>query len=113
MAAYTTVMCMMGNPAYQYAKSLSVVQFKDLSDEELLYSYTIIKCSFTFPDNVKYPSIACQADDTTTVYPLKGYNVLITGSEYLVARNQGCRFFIEEVYTIPFEKTKIIKTLKS
>lgn len=41
-------------------------------------------------------------DETTTVYPLCG-NAVLTGPEYILARNQSCEFNIKEIYTVPFD----------
>jgi hypothetical protein len=94
-----------GNPVYSEGKVLSSFEFSLMSDYELLYSYIVIKCDFEFPDNVKFPSIPCYVDDTTTVYPRVGEAVL-TGAEYILARNQKCTFAFHEIYLIPFETTK-------
>ena len=69
--------------------------------------YLIVNCDFEFPDTVKYPSIPCFVDNTTTVYPLRG-SAYLTGPEFLLAKRQGCVFKIRSVfYTPPKEKVKI------
>jgi len=78
---------------------------KLMNDDYLINSYTIIKCNFVFSDNVKYLSIPMYVDEITTVYPLESEGAMLTGAEYLLAKSQGCKFEIEEVYTIPFLKT--------
>ena len=60
-----------------------------------------MKVRFKFPPNVKYPSIPCYLDQSTTVYPLEGEG-LITGPEYILARNQGCSLKILHGVCIPF-----------
>lgn len=45
----------------------------------------MVNCDFEFPSNVKYPSIPCYVDKTTTVYPLKG-TAFLTGPEFLLAK---------------------------
>lgn len=72
----------------------------------MVYSYTVLKVKFEFPKDVKYPSIPCNIDETTTVYPLKG-ECLLSGLEYIVAEKQGCKFDIAEIVHIPFKKYKI------
>lgn len=67
----------------------------------LIYSYIIVKGTFKFGDNVKYPSIPMYIDETTTVYPLTG-SCNLTGAEYLLARNQGCVIEISSAVEIPF-----------
>jgi len=79
-----------------------------MSTHDILFSYLIIKAHFKFDDSIKYPSIPCYVDDTTTVYPLQGQCIL-TGAEYLSAKNQNCHFTFGEIFCIPFQS----KTLKS
>lgn len=93
----------MGNPDYANARLMSSEEIKNMTRDELINSYTIIKTEFEFPEKTKYPSIPCNADEITIVYPLRGRAVL-TGLEYLVAVNQGCNIKIEEAFQIPFEK---------
>lgn len=73
---------------------------ESLSTEELLRGYLIVNGTFTFPNCVKYPSIPCYIDSTTTLYPQNG-NCLLTGPEYLLAKNQGCKIKIKSAYYIP------------
>ncbi len=47
----------------------------------------MVNCDFEFPSNVKYPSILCYVDKTTTTYPLKG-TAFLTGPEILLAKKQ-------------------------
>lgn len=100
-SAYTTIMGFLGHPVYS---QMSVLKNPlSLSDKDLINSYMIIKCKFKFPDSVKYPSIPCYVDDTTTVYPLTG-EALLTGFEYKLAKSQGCVIEIDECFIIPFKK---------
>ena len=115
-SAYTTAMAMLGDPDYYHGRILKEKDLDKMSKEEILYSYTVIKCRFEFPKGLKYPSIPCYLDKTLTVYPLRGESIL-TGSEYLVAKSQGCKFKIDEIYYIPFTKIedskgKIIGTVR-
>lgn len=87
-AAYTTAMSMQGNPDYAKARDLKHFELESMSDFELIHSYTVIECDFKFPDDVIYPSIPVRADKITTVYPLKGYGVVITGIEYVLAKRR-------------------------
>jgi hypothetical protein len=103
-SAYTTAMAMLGDPDYRKGCILSESYLNKLSKKEILYSYMVIKCRFRFPNTVKYPSIPCYLDNTTTAYVLKG-EAILTGAEYLVAKSQGCKIQIDEIYEIPF-KTK-------
>jgi hypothetical protein len=94
-------MAMLGDPDYERGRILKEEELYGMSKDEILYSYIIIKGSFEFPKEVKYPSIPCFLDKTTTVYPLKG-EAILTGSEYLVAKSMGCEFKLEDIYYIPF-----------
>jgi len=60
----------------------------------------IVNGSFKIPAKVKYPSIPCFVDETTTVYPLEG-SCMLTGPEYIVAKNQGCDIKIKSAFYIP------------
>jgi hypothetical protein len=65
-----------------------------------MQGYLIINGSFKFPSNVKYPSIPCYIDEASTIYPLEG-SCLLTGPEFIVARNQGCEFKVKSSFYIP------------
>jgi len=96
-------MSMLGDPNYELARRLSPCEIRGMSAKELLYSYTTIEVkNFSFPDKIIYPSIACYSDEVTTVYPLTGKAVL-TGSEYIVAKNQGCNMDLVGGTLIPFK----------
>jgi hypothetical protein len=104
ISAYTTILSEAGDPDYNKGVILTEALLAALSEEEILYSYTYIKCKFQFPSEVKYLSIPCYLDETTTVYPLKGEAVL-TGAEYLLSQPQKCIIEFEEGYYIPFKKS--------
>ena len=104
-SAYTTTMAFAGNPDYNNARKLTISELIKMSDEELIFSYTIIECEFAFKDNTKFPSIPCFIDKSSTAYPLKG-KAILTGLEYLLAKNQGCFITVIEAYIIPFEIAK-------
>lgn len=101
ISAYTTVMSMAGHPAYDKYRVIKLSEFKNLSNEEVLFSYTIIQTSFEFPKETKYPSIPCFVDENCTIFPLKG-TAIITGAEYILALEQGCNFSIKSIHQIPF-----------
>lgn len=105
VSAYTTVLSKAGHPDYVNGVRIAKENLRIMKEDYLLNSYTIIKCNFVFSDDVKYPSIPVYVDEKTTVYPLEGEGVVLTGAEYLLAKSQGCQFEIEEVYTIPFLQT--------
>gem|GEM_PF-1417762 len=102
-SAYTTVMSSAGHPVYEQCRQIKEYELKKMSKAEILYSYLIIKADFEFKDTVKYPSIPCYIDATSTVYPLKG-SCILTGAEYLLAKSQRCKFTIHAIYHIPFSK---------
>lgn len=97
---------MAGHPQYSSGKTLSEEELKALTDEQLINSYTVIKCSFKFDLTVKYPSIPCYIDETSTVYPYSG-EAILTGPEYILARNQGCEIQVSEIYTVPFQSVPV------
>lgn len=102
ISAYTTGMALLGDPDYAKGSKLTIKQLDSLKKESLVLSYTVIKTSFEFPKNTKYPSIPCFVDEVTTVYPLKG-EAILTGAEYLLAKEQGCKFKIFDIFSIPFK----------
>jgi hypothetical protein len=95
-------MCLLGDPDYLKMRRCKEAEIKRMKDNELIFSYTMIIASFSFPDNVKYPSIPCKVDEGTTVYPLNGKGYL-TGAEYVLAKSQGCEMKILEAVVIPFK----------
>lgn len=61
---------------------------------------------------MKYPSIPCYVDKTTTIYPLKGSS-FITGPEYNLALRQGCNIEVKSAFYIssPGGKEKLVKLI--
>jgi hypothetical protein len=49
-SAYTTVLAAAGHPDYRNARSLDINDLMEKDREEILYSYLIIKTSFSFPE---------------------------------------------------------------
>jgi hypothetical protein len=92
---------MLGNPNYNQLRNLSPSEVKDMSDKELIYSYTMIKVKFAFDEDTLYPNIPCFADQTTTVYPLEGA-AMLSGSEYIVARARNCKMEVLGGTLIPY-----------
>jgi len=90
----------MGDPDYYRAKILSKEELAKMGDMELIKNYIILHTKFKFPEKVKYPTIAVKVDKNTTVYPLEGETV-ITGTEYLIAKNLGCELDVELAFIIP------------
>ena len=107
-SAYTTAMSCLSLPAYNGGRLIDPEDVKGWNDDELLKGYLILNGTFKFPDCTKYPSIPCYMDKTTTVYPLLG-KCLLTGPEYVLARNQMCEFeFKSAFYIPPTVKEKVI-----
>jgi hypothetical protein len=100
-------MAKMPLPDYYNAKLVKKSQLDKWGTTELLQGYLIVNGDFEFPKEIKYPSIPCYVDKTTTVYPTKGVNCFLTGPEFLLARNQGCKFKISAAFYIP-PKTQTI-----
>lgn len=95
-------MAALGNPNYSGAEIIDQDTLLNMTNERLLYSYTVARVKFQFPDEIKYPSIPCYIDESTTIYPLSGEAVL-TGIEIKLAIKQGCVITVIEAFTIPFE----------
>jgi hypothetical protein len=102
--AYTTILSVAGHPEYNQGRFITIEELEKMSDEEIIFSYIAIKADFEFNSNVKFPSLACFIDENTSVYPLKG-SCHFTGPEYILARNQNCKFKINEIYYLPFSKS--------
>jgi hypothetical protein len=105
-SAYTTALADLSLPDYNKGKMLTTNQVLALSDEDLLNGYLIFNSKFKFPENTKYPSIPCYIDNSTTVYPLSG-EALVSGPEYILARNQKCEFEIKSAFYIPAVDIKV------
>lgn len=54
------------------------------------------------PSDVKYPSVSMYLNKSATVYPVSGKSIL-TGPEYVLAKNQGCSLDISYIFQIPFK----------
>jgi hypothetical protein len=94
-------MCVLGDPVYKSMYRLSQGEIEFLGVEDFLKNYIALETKFEYPADVKYPCIPQNVDDTTTIYPRSGKSV-ITGFEYLEAKNRGCRFWDTEAYIIPY-----------
>ena len=102
---------MAGHPNYHECQKLTLQDVKSMKRGEILNSYTILRGSFEFPPDTKYPSIPCYVDENCTIFPLSG-DCVLTGAEYILALNQGCKFNFTEIYYIPFRKIDKDQTLK-
>ena len=105
VSAYTTAMSHLALPEYHKGHLITQEDVESMSSEDLLTGYLIINGSFNFPKEVKYPSIPCYIDSSTTVYPLTG-KCLLTGPEYLLAKSQGASITFKSSYYIPPKETK-------
>lgn len=98
-------MSILGNPDYNLISAISNDGVHKLKDCDFLLSYMVLDVEFEFPCSVKYPCIPTRVDDNIDIYPLTGRSV-ITGSEYLVARNMGCRLTVLDGLVVPFKKSE-------
>ena len=104
ISAYTTGMSDLSLPDYHQGTLINPKELTTWNTNQFLNGYLIVNCNFKFPCDLKYPSIPCYIDKTTTVYPLNG-SAYLTGPEYLLAKHQGCVFDIKSVFYIkPKEK---------
>ena len=108
-SAYPTVMSILGQPNYDKAARLYNKTVLNMSTQELILNYVVLKVDFEFPKDTKYPCIPTRVDDDIDIYPLKGSSI-ITGSEYLVAKSMGCKLYVNEGVIIPFMKNSKIKS---
>lgn len=103
VSAYTTGMGDMDLPDYFNYSILSKEELETWNNEQILSGFLIVNADFIFPDNVKFPSIPCYIDKTSTVYPLQG-NAYLTGAEYLLALRQKCNINIKSAFHIEPKK---------
>ena len=106
-SCYTTIMSLLGHPVYKEAFRLYHKSVLEMSDFDLLLNYVILDVTFEFPEGTKYPSIPTRVDDDVDIYPLKGRST-ITGVEYLVAKNIGCKLYVKDGIIIPFERSIVV-----
>ena len=58
--------------------------------------------TFKITKSVKYPSIPIYIDKTSTVDTLEGsFCCLLTGPEYIIAKQQGCNIEIKSAFLYP------------
>jgi hypothetical protein len=108
-SAYSTVMSILGHPDTEKPVRIYNKTVIEMSNESLLLNYISLDVDFKFPSSVKYPCIPTRVDDDVDIYPQEGRSV-ITGSEYLVAKEMGCRLFVNDGVMIPFKKNPINPT---
>jgi hypothetical protein len=106
VSAYTTAMSHLSFPSYGGGVLVNPVEVMNWTKEQLLKGYLIVNGMFEFPSTVKYPSIPCYIDKTSTVYPQTG-GCLLTGPEYLLAKNQGCKINILSAFYIPPKEKQV------
>ena len=102
-SAYTTVMSLLGDPVYRKSRRLTGREVCSMSDDDLLFNYVVIDVEFEFDKGVVYPNIPVRVDDNVDVYPMKGRSV-VTGPEFLVARNSGCKLDVKYGVITPFSQ---------
>lgn len=99
VSAYTTGMTDIPLPDYHNCYTVDKDEVLTWEDQRLMDGFISINCNFVFPKSVKYPSIPCFVDKTTTVYPSTGTSFL-TGPEFVLARRQGATFTIKNAFYI-------------
>lgn len=103
VSCYTSVMLIVGAPSYKGGSVITGDEFiNKMSIDQKIFSFTILLVDFEFPKSVKYPSIPCVIEEGTQIYPSKG-SAVITSLDYLVAKRQGAKIEIKEVYCTPFK----------
>jgi len=107
-SAYTTGMADLALPDYYNGSLIDPSELKNWTAENFLNGYLIVNGDFSFPEHVKYPSIPCYVDKTTTVYPLNG-SCYLTGPEYWLAIRQGCEINIKSAFYIHPKIKKVFK----
>jgi len=99
-------MSILGHPDTEKPVRIYNKTVLEMSNESLLLNYISLDVDFKFPSSVKYPCIPTRVDDDVDIYPQEGRSV-ITGCEYLVAKEMGCRLFVNDGIMIPFKKSPI------
>lgn len=95
-------MCILGDPVYNEMKFLNQTQLEKYPTREFFRNYMAMEVVFEFPEEIKYPCIPQNVDEFTAIYPRTGKSV-ITGFEYLLAKNLGCKFKKVHAVSIPFK----------
>jgi hypothetical protein len=94
-------MCALGDPVYNRIRLLNKDEVEGLSLRDIFRNYMALEVRFSHPEEVKYPGIPQNVDDTTTIYPRSGDSI-ITGYEYLQAKLIGCEFSKINAVAIPY-----------
>jgi hypothetical protein len=105
---------MLGDPDYNSLKMYNEKEFERMDKNEdvfniLFYSYSVLVVDFLFGSETKYPTIPVKMSEDITVYPLSGKDILITGTEFLAAKEVGCNLKVKQCISIPF-KGSIVKS---
>lgn len=66
VSAYTTAKAPLGLPNYYKGHLINPDDLDDWSTEDFLRGYLLVNGTFQFPETVKYPSIPCYVDSSTT-----------------------------------------------
>jgi hypothetical protein len=102
-------MCALGHPLYHKMRVYNKRDVENLPTYEFFRNFFAMEVQFTHPGKdvesvkrVKYPGISQNVDDTTTIFPMSGKSI-ITGYEYIQARNSGCEFSKILAIAIPYD----------
>jgi hypothetical protein len=105
-------MAFLGHPNYKKSKIVLNKELMTKDDNWFIENYVVVQVDFNFSEKVKYPSIPCYLDKTTTVYPLSG-EALLTGPEFLLAKTQKCDLKIKQAVCVPFKRFDNQNTFES
>ena len=104
-SCYTTVMSLLGNPDYSKGHYLSEKELKEMDDEDIFNSYTIMLVEIEQKTSVKYPIVPMLArgEKSNWVYSRQG-EAFITGLEYIKLKHLKSSIKVLSCFYIPFEK---------
>ena len=102
-------MSFLGHPQYHLIRFLNQQAMENLPLRDYFRNYIVVEARFSHPDEVKFPGIPQNVDDTTTIYPKSG-NGVMTGYEFLLAKNLGCELKNVHAMVIPFKTESEIAT---
>ena len=115
-SAYTTAMAMIRAPDWEFAR-----QELDLGELAVVCeAVTVARVRFTFPPEIRIPSLPVRAGGRGLIYPLQGTS-WCTGPELVVALSQGAKIVVEAGWRIdwiegsssPFESfTRTINSVR-
>jgi signal recognition particle subunit SEC65 len=94
-------MSLLGHPKYHAVNVHRDKAVEKFTVKDFFRNYISVEARFKHPKEVKYPGIPQNVDDTTTIFPKSGKSFM-TGFEYLLAKNLGCKFEKVTLTAVPF-----------